>query len=157
MEKEFEALNYLYNDLRLMKCLNVAEEAKVKSAYECLEQALTELKQIKEAKPSEALKYVDGKIADLEDDLQHYTMVDKDKCRELYIREDLKQFTNIQQALQKAQEQEKVLELLKPLCEVVETPVKKFRYLKINGVVVYTFKTEEEFDLLKRYFNEQDN
>lgn len=41
------------------------------------------------------------------------------------------------------------LEIIKPLCEVVETPVKKYRYLKINGVVVYTFKTEEEFNLLK--------
>ena len=147
MEKEFEALKTIK-----IKCHpNSNPSPLVGEALEIIEQALTELKQIKEAKPSEALKYVDGKIADLEDDLQHYTMVDKDKCREFYIREDLKQFTNIQQALTKAQEQEKVLELLKPLCEVVETPVKKFRYLKINGVVVYTFKTEEEFDLLKRW------
>ena len=72
-----------------------------------LKSALTELKAIKEAKPSEAMKYVNGKIADLEDDLQHYTMVEKDKCREFFIREDLKQFTNIKQALLKAQELEK--------------------------------------------------
>lgn len=45
----------------------------------------------------------------------------------------------------------KVLEILKPLCEVVETPIRKDRYLKINGVVVYTFKSEEEFNLLKRW------
>ena len=43
----------------------------------------------------------------------------------------------------------KALEIIKPLCEVVETPVKKYRYLKVNGVVVYTFKTEEEYDLFK--------
>lgn len=43
----------------------------------------------------------------------------------------------------------KAVEILKPLCEVVETPVKKYRYLKVNGVVVYTFKNEEEFELLK--------
>lgn len=43
----------------------------------------------------------------------------------------------------------KALEIIKPLCEVVETPVKKIRYLKINGVVVYTFKNEEELNLFK--------
>ncbi len=43
----------------------------------------------------------------------------------------------------------KALEIIKPLCEVVETPVKKYRYLKVNGVVVYTFKNEEEFELLR--------
>jgi hypothetical protein len=43
----------------------------------------------------------------------------------------------------------KALEIIKPLCEIVETPVKKYRYLKVNGVVVYTFKNEEEFNLLK--------
>ena len=50
-----------------------------------------------------ALKYVKGKIADLEDDLQHYTMVDKDKCKEFYIREDLRQFNNILESLQELQ------------------------------------------------------
>ena len=59
------------------------------------------------------------------------------------------ELNTIKQALLKAQKQEKVLEILKPLCEVVETPVKKYRYLKLNGVVVYTFKSEEEFNLLK--------
>lgn len=71
---------------------------------------------IKEAKLSEALKYVNGKIADLEDDLQHYTMVEKDKCREFFIREDLKQFTNIKQALLKAQEQDKEIDKLENQC-----------------------------------------
>lgn len=58
-------------------------------------------------KPSEALKYVIGKIVDLEDDLQHYTMVEKDKCKEFFIREDLKQLATVKQALLKAQEMEK--------------------------------------------------
>jgi len=84
---------------------------------DAIKQALIELQAIKEAKPSEALKYVNGKIADLEDDLQHYTMVDKDKCREFFIKEDLKQFTNIKQALLKAQEQEKENQEYKSLIE----------------------------------------
>lgn len=44
-----------------------------------------------------------------------------------------------------------ILEILKPLCEVVETPVKKIRYLKVKGVVVYTFKKKAEFDLFKEW------
>lgn len=47
-----------------------------------------------------ALKYVQNKIADLEDDLQHYTMVEHDKCKEFYIREDLKKFQEILECLQ---------------------------------------------------------
>ena len=46
---------------------------------------------------------------------------------------------------------EMAFDVIKPLCEVVETPVRKDRYLKINGVVVYTIKSQEEFELLKRY------
>ena len=80
----------------------------VDEALNIVKQALQRLEQIDNANSSEALRYVNGKIADLEDDLQHYTMAEKDKCREFYIREDLKQFTNIKQALLKAQEQEKM-------------------------------------------------
>ena len=54
MNKGLEALNYLYNDLRLMKCLGVVEEAKVKSAYECLKQAL--LKAQEQEKALEIIK-----------------------------------------------------------------------------------------------------
>ena len=57
----------------------------------------------------------------------------------VFYKEDFKQVRKELQAL----------EIIKPLCEVVETPVKKYRYLKVNGVVVYTFKNEEEFNLLK--------
>lgn len=86
-----------------LKIMNWVEEIK----FELFKgkQALLELKQIKEAEPSEALRYVNGKIADLEDDLQHYTMVEKDKCKEFFIREDLKKFTTIKQALQDCKRQ----------------------------------------------------
>ena len=74
---------------------------------------------------------------------------DNMKFREVFEKE----YNTILKSLLKSQEQEKVLEILKPLCEVVETPVKKYRYLKMNGVVVYTFKNEEEFELLKRWIH----
>ena len=94
-----------------LKIMNWTEEIK----FELFkgQQGLQRLEAIDNANPSEALKYVNGKIADLEDDLQHYTMVEKDKCKEFFIREDLKQFTNIQQALLKSQKQEKALEIIK--------------------------------------------
>ena len=128
MNKDLEALNsldkleecaYAMKDLPMsnwidlanseaeldLKIMDWAEEIK----FELFKgkQALQRLETIDNANPSEALKYVNGKIADLEDDLQHYTMVEKDKCKEFYIREDLKQFTNVQQALLNAQELEK--------------------------------------------------
>ena len=49
-----------------------------------------------------------------------------------------------------------ILELIKPLCKIVETPVRKDRYLIINGVVVYTFKTIEQYNLFKEWL-ESDN
>ena len=53
-----EALNYLYNDLRLMKCLGVVEEVKVKSAYECLKQALLNAQEL-EKENQELIKKAD--------------------------------------------------------------------------------------------------
>ena len=53
-----EALNYLYNDLRLMKCLGVVEEVKVKSAYECLKQTLLKAQEL-EKENKELIKKAD--------------------------------------------------------------------------------------------------
>lgn len=41
------------------------------------------------------LEYLNNQIANLEDSLQHYTMVDKDKCKEIYIRTDLENLYKI--------------------------------------------------------------
>lgn len=43
----------------------------------------------------------------------------------------------------------KALEIIKPLCEVYETPKRTYRYLKVGGVVVYSIKSKEEYDLLE--------
>ena len=104
-----------------------------------VDEALQRLEAIDNAKPSEALKYVNGKIADLEDDLQHYTMVDKDKCREFFIREDLKQFDTIKQALLKAQEQEK----------------ENAKYKKLEEEIGYPL--DEAIDLLLKEFSKTDD
>lgn len=54
MDKEFEALEILVQNIEVEA--DWGEYQKVKHAHENLKQALTELKGIKEAKPSEALK-----------------------------------------------------------------------------------------------------
>jgi len=107
MERELEGLERLAmpDELHNEECKKAGVE--LTEDYDLIKKALLELKSIKEANPIEALKYVNGKIADLEDDLQHYTMVEKDKCKEFFIREDLKQFESIKQYILKAQELEK--------------------------------------------------
>ena len=116
---KLEECAYAMKDLPMSNWIDLAEneaelDLKIMDWVEAIKlelfkgkQALQRLEAIDNSNPSEALKYINGKIADLEDDLQHYTMVEKDKCKEFYIREDLKQFTNIQQALLKAQELKK--------------------------------------------------
>lgn len=123
-------------------------------------QSLQRLEAIDNSNPSEALKYVNGKITDLEDDLQHYTMVEKDKCKEFFIREDLKQFTNIKQALLKAQNQEKILSvILKKRIDLesfystfVKDDLDYKYYEKYYGTYGLEKLTQEEFNSLKEVF-----
>ena len=108
---KLEECAYAMKDLPMSNWIDLAEneaelDLKIMDWVETIKlelfkgkQALQRLEAIENSNPSEALKYVNGKIADLEDDLQHYTMVEKDKCKEFFIREDLKQFTTIKQAL----------------------------------------------------------
>ncbi len=161
MEKEFEALNYLYNDLRLMKCLDIGEEAKVKSAYNCLHQALTELKTIKEANPSEAMDKLEGLGFGLWNEDKSITSINGHYFKNAY---DI-----IKQALLNAQEQDKVLEIIKEHLtfedsgiEVVKVFIndkEETKYIikvtsKDTGATIHIhLDTEEEFDLLKRYLN----
>ena len=58
-------------------------------------------------KTEENLKWVRGKIADLEDDYTHYTMVEKDKCRQYFIECDLKAFKDIEADLVRLVEYDK--------------------------------------------------
>lgn len=112
-----------------------------------LKQVLDYLKAIDNSNPSEALKYVNGKIADLEDDLQHYTMVEKDKCKEFFIREDLKKFTTIKQALLKAQKMERVLEI------IFEKNVTIFWLKECKNLEEYNYNTANHMKLTQEEFN----
>ena len=166
MSKGLEALHRIANAKNHFKYDTLEL---VDKDFQIVQQALLRLEAIDNANPSEALKYVNGKIADLEDDLQHYTMVEKDKCKEFFIREDLKQFTTIKQALLKSQEQEKVLEILVKkrvdlpylrCCFEDNQSVERYNEYIRSKTMDYDHEeelTEEEFDLLKRYCDEQDN
>lgn len=108
--------------------------------HETIKQALLELKAIKDANPSEALKALDRNI--------------------VVIRE--KDYTIIEQALVKAQEQEKVLKVILKKRIDLESFYSTFvkdnldykYYEKYYGTYGLEKLTQEEFELLKKVFYE---
>lgn len=48
-----------------------------------------------------ALEYVNGKLEDLKDELNHYTYVDKDRAMQSYAKFDIDNFENIKLILEK--------------------------------------------------------
>ena len=49
---------------------------------------------------TKSLEYINYQITTLEDSLQHYTMVDKDKIKEAYIKHDLECLYKIKEELE---------------------------------------------------------
>lgn len=105
-----------------------------------------------------SLEYVRNQIIKLKDDLQHYTMVEKDSVLASQIKYDLEQFENIEKEL-------KALEIIKnkklDVCSFInnfvernnsyETYVLYFeKPIEIDYVVISEeLLTEEEFNLVK--------
>lgn len=87
------------------------------------------------------LEYVENQIVKLKDDLQHYTMVEKDSALASQIRYDLEQFETIEKEL-------KALEIIRKKhihkC-VLDTFEQDFNLIEIKGKDI----TQEEYDLLK--------
>ena len=142
MSKELEALSYLYNDLRLMKCLDIVEEAKIKSAYECLQQALQRLEAIDNANPSEALECLKR---------YHNSDVLKEDKYGLVL-DDKTEYNTIKQALIKLQKQEKALDIIKKK-DVDISYLKNechFELCLYNKYLIETKQlTQEEFELIR--------
>ena len=131
MSKELEALHTIAFNTQI-NGMNFGDELRT------IEKALQRLEAIDNANPSEALE-------ELEQDIKNRVILAEDK--------QLKLCAVIKQALLKAQEQEKVLEIIK------EKYVEFYILLKSKNVEHYNSNTkfgkeltEEEFDLLKRYF-----
>lgn len=147
MTKELESLSYVWYNYYTEE-LRQDDVEQIEKHLNVVQDGLKRLEAIDNANPSKAMEFV--KIL-LEENKNSIEVSKANNYKTDWIEARRTQLLNLQQALLKAQEMEKVLEILKPLCEVVETPVRKDRYLKINGVVVYTFKSKEEFDTLKRW------
>lgn len=60
-----------------------------------------------------SLEYVKSQIVKLKDDLQHYTMVEKDSALASQIRYDLEQFEIIEQELKDKEKKDKALAIIK--------------------------------------------
>lgn len=141
LSSEQSSSHFTYKDKNLV-CMQSTKYSKLMNAfleYEKAQEQEKELVDVEKVKSGKTIIHIGKDLV----------MMNKAKYYEYLELEEEPVSKRILQA--KCEEQEKVLEILKPLCEVVETPVKKIRYLKINGVVVYTFKNEEEFELLKRW------
>lgn len=111
MEKEFEALKFIFGEALFSEYKNETH-TRVRECNDVVFKALTELKQINEAKPSEALECLEK--------LKNYAKSDLDSIPQYFYDLCVKKnkeidniVENIKQALLKAQEQEKVLEIIK--------------------------------------------
>ncbi len=156
--KEFEVLEMLSNGIRYKKEFIGNDTYRLyikKNEIKSLEKYLTELKAIKEAKPSEAMEELDF-MGNYKIPTANGSQHLKDFCN--------RHFAIIKQALLKAQEQEKVLEI------ICEKNVKMYAFKRDTYVLGkdFTYKlylnslgyyhsgfdvktlTQEEFDLLKR-------
>ena len=136
-----DAINHLEEELKIKEdwsCVACKEE------HEQLLSWLKELQAIKEAKPSEALEslekvkgYRTGGIISFE-----------------VFLEETEEYNTLKQALLKAQEQEKVLNIItKKNIDIFELKISK-KVEEYNAVVKRPFDTltQEEFKLLKEYF-----
>ncbi len=154
MNKEFEALEEIFKIIYNLDCGTTFEQdKKLNECRDVLNQALTELQAIKEAKPSEALEK-------LEEIKNYFPYVDLGNGQEYVCQ---KEFNTITKALIKAQEQEKVLEIIKGKnvdinylrFEAVDVKQYNDYIQQLNKVstISHWCLTQEEFDILKRWQN----
>lgn len=148
MEKEIEALENLFD---LVTCQGSFEKAQ--KCYDILEEALTELKQIKEAEPSEALRKLD--------DISYLVLNEMDdlKNKELWI----SYFKTIKQALLKQLSGSQytnifIDEAVNPneVMKAVEDIYRNGVFLDLNGQPrKYSWETNKSFNeqitLVKQY------
>ncbi len=167
MEKEFEVLEETLKDIAID--LEYDDNPTLRDRYYGLldvNQALTELKQIKEAKPSEAIEF--AKILLEENEKSIEVCVNNNyKCD--WIKARRTRFLNLHQALLKAQEQEKENAEYKEVLRIIfEKNIDIDMIKNYQTVIEYNWNirfdkykrkelTEEEFDLLTRYIDNENN
>lgn len=174
MEKEFETLppNVLLEFIDGLLKRHEGEDYNIYITREWLleiKQALIELKAIKEAEPSEALRYIQQYLNEMTYCLKHPKEYVKNYDKEIFYKYQYTFESVIETALLKAQEQDKVLEIIKehlPFEDGGIEVVKDFindkeetKYIikvisKDTGATIHIhLDTKEESELLKRYLN----
>ena len=159
MSKDLEK-EYKYSNLELLREIwfNVPEGSQKihQKHFDLILSKLKELQAIKESKPSEAMRCLE-ELGEFEtDDINGEDIKLKDD-------NDLKNYYNtIKQALLKSQEQEKVLGIIFEknvdiiMIRMSET-LDKYNQMIYKDNFNRKELTQEEFDLLKRYCDEQNN
>ena len=125
---------YHYNDEIIHNMGSEYVENPLKEELDIVNNALLELKAIKEAKPSEALKCLD-------------------KMYDTHILKNVYCYHTIKQYILKAQEQEKVLSIIKEKNVDFDTLTDSEALDDYNSKMNWSYRrlTQEEFDLLKRW------
>lgn len=156
MNKELEEAFYILKDTA--NGLQAYLPSEISNACNVVNQSLTELKAIKEAKPSEAITYINALIKENDNDIknQNNTGFDIDTQAKWvkYLEHKSTMLSTIKQTLLKAQENEKVLEIIRK--KLIDTVYLRLCFKTSNGLEKYNnchkvgYKlTEEEFELLR--------
>lgn len=133
MNKELEALNKIQHDFGQLKGQELV------NCFETIFNGLKRLESIDNANPSEALECLDkmAKQIELDEDTDYWEIRNAHKT--------------VENALQKAQEQEKVLEIIKENPSIVMAVKRYSTYDNFKANNMNSNITEEEFNLLKRW------
>ena len=102
------------------------------------------------------LTFIKGKIDDLEDEYQHYTMVDKCKINEIILKEQIEIYKKIKKDLE-------ILEIIKTKnvdISLIKNCYGPFAYAVYNSYIDEEKNdklTKKEFDLLKEWLEDVKN
>ena len=161
MNKEYmQALYDLFGLVAFQKSLTKEQYARVQKYNDIIEQALQRLESIDNANPSEALVYINSLIKENDYDIKNQNNtgfdIDTQKKWVKYLNNKLSLLNSIKQALLKAQENEKVLEIIINKNVDFDTLTDSEALDDYNSKMNWSYRrlTQEEFDLLKRYLYE---
>ena len=153
MNKEYmQALYDLFGLVAFQKSLTKEQYARLQKYNDIIEQALERLESIDNSNPSEALECLE-KLESKSQIMQGCYELNISKKEELENNEEVDKYTNtIKQALLKAQENEKMLEIMKDKWVNVAVLIhsKTVEEYNNNAYTPYNL-TQDEFDLLKRW------
>ena len=168
MEKVFEALSIIIETLT-----NDKGRVMCRKELDVLMQAITELKEIKEAESSEAITYINALIKENDNDIKNQTNTGFDRDTQAkwvkYLEHKSTMLSTIEQYILKTQEFEKVSAIFKTkpfnmiyFVDEIRADIYKRSYadykmwlISKGGRTINDLLTEDEFETLMRWQNEQ--